>query len=127
RDGDAALDPPVVQVIYDGAETILAGNAEAFLRGLVAQSGARLASRALDAAGDPRRLAPPGAAGPGSAGPGSVSVVSSALFNPRLEGVPFMVAGTFGFVLSFLTVLITAVAIVNERLSGTFDQLQLTP
>jgi ABC-2 type transport system permease protein len=38
-----------------------------------------------------------------------------------------MVAGTFGFVLSFLTVLITAVAIVNERLSGTFDQLQLTP
>jgi ABC-2 type transport system permease protein len=50
-----------------------------------------------------------------------------ALFNPRLDGVPFMVAGTFGFVLSFLTVLITAVAIVNERLSGTFDQLQLTP
>ena len=38
-----------------------------------------------------------------------------------------MVAGTFGFVLSFLTVLITAVSIVNERLSGTFDQLQLTP
>jgi ABC-2 type transport system permease protein len=38
-----------------------------------------------------------------------------------------MVAGTFGFVLSFLTVLITAVSIVNERISGTFDQLQLTP
>lgn len=122
RDGDRALDPPVVQVLYDGAETVLAGNAEAFLRGLVAQSGARLASRALDAAGEARPLAPPGAAGPGT-----VSVVTSALFNPRLEGVPFMVAGTFGFVLSFLTVLITAVAIVNERLSGTFDQLQLTP
>ena len=38
-----------------------------------------------------------------------------------------MVAGTFGFVLSFLTTLLTAVSIVNERLSGTFDQLQLTP
>ena len=36
-------------------------------------------------------------------------------------------ASIFGFVLSFLTVLITAVSIVNERLSGTFDQLQLTP
>lgn len=117
-----AVDPPVVQVLYDGAETILAGNAEAFLRGLVGQSGARLASRVLDGTGDGRVRD-----GPGEAGPGSVAVTTHALFNPRLEGVPFMVAGTFGFVLSFLTVLITAVAIVNERLSGTFDQLQLTP
>ena len=38
-----------------------------------------------------------------------------------------MVSGTFGFVLSFLTTLITAVSIVNERLTGTFDQLQVTP
>ena len=53
--------------------------------------------------------------------------MTHALFNPRLAGTPFMVAGTFGFVLSFLTVLITAVAIVNERLGGTFEQLQLTP
>jgi ABC-2 type transport system permease protein len=53
--------------------------------------------------------------------------VTRALFNPRLAGTPFMVAGTFGFVLSFLTVLITAVSIVNERLGGTFEQLQLTP
>ena len=38
-----------------------------------------------------------------------------------------MVAGTFGFVLTFLTTLITAVSIVNERLAGTFEQLQVTP
>jgi len=120
--GARVVDPPVVQVLYDGAETVLAGNAEAFLRGLVGQSGARLVSRVLDGTGSVRERAAPGAAGPGS-----VTVTSHALFNPRLEGVPFMVAGTFGFVLSFLTVLITAVAIVNERLSGTFDQLQLTP
>ena len=44
-----------------------------------------------------------------------------------LDGVPFMVAGTFGFVLSFLTTIITAVSIVNERLTGTFEQLQVTP
>jgi ABC-2 type transport system permease protein len=107
------VDAPVVQVLYDGAETLLAGNAEAFLRALVGASGAQLVARAR------------GGAGAGRAG--GVSVVTSALFNPGLEGVPFMVAGTFGFVLSFLTVLITAVSIVNERLSGTFDQLQLTP
>ena len=105
---------PEVQVIYDGAETVLAGNADAFLRSIVASSGARLAMRERS----PRR-------GVGTAG--GVEVVTQALFNPQLSGRPFMVAGTFGFVLSFLTVLITAVSIVNERLSGTFDQLQLTP
>jgi ABC-2 type transport system permease protein len=49
------------------------------------------------------------------------------LFNPDFDGVPFMVAGTYGFVLTFLTTLITAVAIVNERVTGTFEQLQVTP
>jgi ABC-type multidrug transport system permease subunit len=122
RTAERAIEPPTVQVLYDGAETVLAGNAEAFLRGLAAASGARLVSRVLDGTGEPAT----GRSGRG-ADPGSVAVTTHALFNPRLEGVPFMVAGTFGFVLSFLTVLITAVAIVNERLSGTFDQLQLTP
>jgi len=112
--GRGAGDPPVIQALYDGAETILAGNADAFLRSLVAASGAQLEARA----------APPTRA---AAGPPGVRVVARALYNPRLEGVPFMVAGTFGFVLSFLTVLITAVSIVNERLTGTFDQLKLTP
>ncbi len=65
--------------------------------------------------------------GDGAPGPEGVEVVSRALFNPRLDGTPFMVAGTFGFVLSFLTTLITAVSIVNERVSGTFEQLQVTP
>jgi ABC-2 type transport system permease protein len=113
--------PPVVQVLYDGAETVLAGNADAFLRALVSASGARLASREAGA----RAAAAPGDGV--TEARGGVRVVTRALFNPRLEGVPFMVAGTFGFVLSFATVLITAVSIVNERLTGTFDQLQLTP
>jgi ABC-2 type transport system permease protein len=100
--------PPEVLVVYDGAEAVLAGNAEGFLRSTVAATGAALAGA------------------PVGAGPG-VRVTTRALFNPRLDGVPFMVAGTFGFVLSFLTTLITAVSIVNERLTGTFEQLQVTP
>jgi len=111
----AGAAPPEVQILYDGAETVLAGNADAFLRSIVAASGARLAVRDL------------GVRGRSSARGGGVAVVTQALFNPQLSGRPFMVAGTFGFVLSFLTVLITAVSIVNERLQGTFDQLQLTP
>ena len=116
RSRDREIEPPVLQVWYDGAETILAGNAQAFLTSIAAASGARVAARAVDAGADRNPAGAPG-----------THVVVRALFNPRLEGVPFMVAGTFGFVLSFLTVLITAVSIVNERIQGTFDQLQLTP
>ncbi len=90
---------PQVQVIYDGGEAVLAGNAEGFLRALIAATGARLRADAAPA-------------------PTGVEVVPRALFNPTLDGMPFMVAGTFGFVLSFLTTLITAVSIVNERLIG---------
>lgn len=104
---------PEVQVIYDGGEAVLAGNAELFLRALVATTGARLA-------------VVPGPRGPGDGAPG-IAVSTRALFNPRLDGTPYMVSGTFGFVLSFLTTLITAVSIVNERMTGTFEQLQVTP
>src|SRR5207249_1643548 len=93
---------PEVQVLYDGGEAPLAGNAEAFLRALITSTGASLAERHR-------------AGGSNSAG---VGVVTRALFNPTLDGVPFMVSGTFGFVLSFLTTLITAVSIVNERQIG---------
>jgi ABC-2 type transport system permease protein len=107
RPGDA---PAEIQVLYDGAEAVLAGNAEGFLRSILASTLAELAGSA--ARGAPSR---------------GVSVVSSALYNPTLDGRRYMVSGTFGFVLSFLTVLITAVTIVNERLQGTFEQLQVTP
>jgi ABC-2 type transport system permease protein len=106
-----------VQVIYDGGESVLAGNAEGFLRSLVAHTGADLvlgeSARAASIAGD--------------VGGVGVRVVTRSPFNPTLDGTPYMVAGTFGFVLSFLTVLITAVSIVNEKLTGTFEQLQVTP
>lgn len=105
--------PPEIQVIYDGAEAVLAGNAEAFLRATLAASVAAAAAQA----------APP----PRAARDRGIEVITRAVFNPKLDGKPFMVAGTFGFVLSFLTVLITAVSIVNERLTGTFEQLQVTP
>jgi ABC-2 type transport system permease protein len=109
-------EPPTVQVLYDGGEAPLAGNAEAFLKALVGAGAPALG----DDAPDPRGAAP-------RASEHGVGVVTRAVFNSRLEGKPFMVAGTFGFVLSFLTTLITAVSIVNEKLTGTFEQLQVTP
>jgi ABC-2 type transport system permease protein len=100
-----------IQILYDGAETVLAGNAEASLRGTIGASIAAL--------GGQQRLA--------LAPSGGVAVIVAALFNPTFDGVPYMVAGTFGFVLTFLTTLLTAVSVVNERLGGTFEQLQVTP
>jgi len=105
-----AHERPQVQVIYDGGEATLAGNAEGFLRTLIANSTAD----SLGGQGTPMPS-------------GGIQVVTRALFNPRLDGKQFMVAGTFGFVLSFLTVLITAVSIVTEKITGTFEQLQVTP
>lgn len=110
--GDVAAQ---VQLLYDAAETVVAGNAEGYLRGLIRASVAALRAeqRGPDRAGrEPSR---------------GIEVVPRVLFNPTLDGVPYMVAGTFGFVLTFLTTLITAVSIVNERLQGTFEQLQVTP
>src|SRR5437667_106140 len=106
--------PPEIQLLYDGGEAVLAGNAEGFLRAQLAHAGATLT--ATNVARDPATDRQAG-----------VDVVAPALFNPTLDGTRFMVSGTFGFVLSFLTTLITAVSIVNERLTGTFDQLQVTP
>lgn len=97
-----------IQILYDGSETVLAGNIEAALRGLITAS---IAAVTVGTGAPPR----------------GVAVLVDALYNPRLDGTPYMVAGTFGFVLTFLTTLITAVSIVNERLGGTFEQLQVTP
>jgi len=104
--------PPEIRVVYDGGEVVLAGNTEAFLASIVTASGLRLRSDRGPAA--PREG-------------GGVAVVATALFNPSLDGTPYMVSGTFGFVLSFATTLIIAVSIVNERFAGTFEQLQVTP
>jgi ABC-2 type transport system permease protein len=116
RTKELGRDPPDVQVLYDGGEAVLAGNAEGFLRGLMAATALSVGQHTdgLHRTSETR-------------GGGGIAVVTRALFNPRLDGKPFMVAGTFGFVLSFLTVLITAVSIVNEKLGGTFEQLQVTP
>lgn len=105
--------PPEIRVVYDGGEVVLAGNTEAFLSGFATATG--LALRVTDG---------PSPAGAHATG---VTVLATALFNPSLDGTPYMVSGTFGFVLSFATTLIIAVSIVNERFSGTFEQLQVTP
>jgi ABC-2 type transport system permease protein len=121
RDATPGAAAAEVQVLYDGGETVVADNAEAYLHGLVVASVAELGEASHGARGGERPVDGDGTATHG------IAVVAQVLFNPTLDGVPFMIAGTFGFVLTFLTTLITAVSVVNERLQGTFDQLQVTP
>ena len=87
REASAGGAPAELQVLYDGGETVLAGNSEAFLRSLALSTVAELSSGArAQAMGSPvalPRLSPPDVGTPASTG---VSVVSRALFNPKLEG-----------------------------------------
>ena len=101
--------PPEVEVVYDAAETVLAANAEGFIRSIITNTAVGL-------------VAAPGV----TLHPG-IELTTRTLFNPTLDGTAFMVSGVYGFVLSFLTVVITAVSIVGERMNGTFEQLQVTP
>jgi ABC-2 type transport system permease protein len=111
--------PPEIRVVYDGGEVVLAGNTEAFLSSLATATGIGL--RAADG------VPPPGVTTQGAPRATGVTVLPTALFNPSLDGTPYMVSGTFGFVLTFATTLIIAVSVVNERFAGTFEQLQVTP
>lgn len=49
------------------------------------------------------------------------------LFNPTLSGTAYTLPGLLGMICLFLTVLITALALVREREAGTLEQLLVTP
>lgn len=48
-------------------------------------------------------------------------------YNPDLKSLRFMVPGVLCFILSFITVQMTAMAIVKEKELGTLEQLVVTP
>ncbi len=49
------------------------------------------------------------------------------LYNPALKSVLFIVPGIIGMILSNLLIIMTAMAIVRERETGTLEQLIVTP
>jgi ABC-2 type transport system permease protein len=48
-------------------------------------------------------------------------------YNPDLNSAYFMIPGVIGMILSFITTILTATAIVRERERGTIEQLIVTP
>ncbi len=103
-------DHPEAQLLLDGAEAILAANAEAIL---TTTAGALRVRR------DPRTADEPEV--------GRVRLVERALYNPALDSAHYMIPGLLGYIFTFLAILVAAVAIVRERVAGTFEQLMLTP
>jgi len=57
----------------------------------------------------------------------SVELRQQFLYNPESESVYFMVPGIVATLLTMVTVMLTAMAIVREREMGTLEQLMVTP
>ncbi len=56
-----------------------------------------------------------------------IDVQTRVWYNPSMKSANFMVPGLIGLILSLLTMLLTAMAIVREREQGTLEQLIVTP
>lgn len=111
----AAGRPAQVAFIIDGSDPAIAGTALAAAT-LIGQARAtaltveRLASRGMAVAAAP-----------------AIEVRARVWYNPDLISAYYMIPALVGLILQFLTVILTATAIVRERERGTIEQLIVTP
>ncbi|HRA20418.1 MAG TPA: ABC transporter permease [Anaerolineae bacterium] len=106
-----------VAFVIDGSDPTVAGTALAAATLIGQAKGAQLSLE---------RLARRGAAVAGMARP-PLEVRTRVWFNPDLVSAYYMVPALIGLILQFLTVILTATAIVRERERGTIEQLIVTP
>ena len=104
-------------LLLDASDTTLATSTEGFLTAIVRTfyTHTRLDEHhSLIETSAPRRS-------------GVVTPVRRVLFNPTLSGTAYTLPGLLGMICLFLTVFITAIALVRERETGTLEQLLVTP
>ena len=104
-------------LLLDASDTTLATSTEGFLTAIVRTfyTHTRLERTPLT----DRNLRPEAV--------GVVTPVRRVLFNPTLSGTAYTLPGLLGMICLFLTVFITAIALVRERETGTLEQLLVTP
>jgi ABC-2 type transport system permease protein len=107
-----------VQILVDGVNSNRAGIAAGYAMRIVAAYGERLAA----AGGGPLAARASDASGGASAEP-RVSV----LYNPGLRTSWFIVTGTIGILMVLIGSLVASASMVNEKESGTIEQLLMTP
>lgn len=98
--------PAEVQVFLDGVDANTAGIASGYIRQIL------------------RHFQPEGAA---TAKPPPVTTAVTFLYNPGLRSSWFFVPGVMGLVLTLIASLVSAVALVREKDTGTLEQLLMTP
>ncbi len=97
---------PTVQMLVDGSDANVAQ---------AAYAGAAVLTRALVERLDPFGESPP------------VELRPRTLFNPSLRTANFLIPGLIGLVMQNITMVLTALSIVNERERGTLEQMRATP
>jgi ABC-2 type transport system permease protein len=103
-----------VLMVLDGSDATIGATALSTAR-LVGQSFAtKIMSEQAALGGRPVPSAP-------------VEVRTQVWYNPDLNSAYFMIPGVIGMILSFITTILTATAIVRERERGTIEQLIVTP
>jgi len=115
--GDLIASGHVAQVafIIDGSDPTVAGTALASATLIGQAKATRLTLERLALRGQA------GAAQP------SIEVRTQVWYNPDLVSAYYMIPALIGLILQFLTVVLTATAIVRERERGTIEQLIVTP
>lgn len=104
--------PATVGLVIDGSDPAVANNAYAAALSIAQNHSTRILRRTLNL--DPRRT------------PG-LDPRPRVWYNPELRSADYMIPGLIGTILQFLTMLLTAQAIVREREQGTMEQLIVTP
>jgi ABC-2 type transport system permease protein len=104
-----------VSMVLDGSDATVGGTAlsAARLIGQAYATGVLAEHNALSGRGS--ALVPP------------VDVRTQVWYNPDLISAYFNIPGVIGMILSFITALLTATAVVRERERGTIEQLIVTP
>lgn len=103
-----------VQVIVDASDPLVARSALATADAIGQVTSLQIVTRRLQRSGVPSVSMP-------------LEMRVRAWYNPDLRNVNFMVPGLLAVVLSLLTLMLTAIAIVRERELGTLEQLVATP
>jgi ABC-2 type transport system permease protein len=99
---------PQLELVVDGSRSNTAAVALAYATGIAASFGAGIEPTA----------APPGP---------SVDARIRVWYNPELRSRLFMVPGIFALLAMVFTIILTALAIVKEKESGTLEQLMASP
>src|SRR5262245_3152187 len=105
--------PAEVQVLVDATDPSASQSAIAAAQLVGQTSNVRMLSQRTGAALGERRM--------------PLEVRVRPLYNPALKSVLFIVPGIIGMILSNILIIITAMAVVRERESGTLEQLIVTP